>query len=160
MCRRTLALPAVATARRIALFKGVQHEVHTDALFAPLKRRSKTVVFPHVAAGRVTFHRVSSLAELKAGYAGIPEPPQRAATRVGIRSIDVFLVPGMAFDREGYRLGRGGGMYDRVLATRRRESVACGLCFASQLRARLPREPHDKRVDVIVTEEGVVNVRG
>lgn len=71
-----------------------------------------------------------------------------------IPEIDVFLVPGLAFDLSGRRLGRGGGFYDRVLAARRGDSVAIGVTWSDGLLADLPAEAHDQEVDLVFTENG------
>jgi 5-formyltetrahydrofolate cyclo-ligase len=78
-----------------------------------------------------------------------------AAPIVAPESVDLFLVPGLAFTAAGARLGRGGGYYDRLLPLRRAASTALGVCFALQIVAAIPREPHDQVVDAVVTEDGV-----
>lgn len=70
-------------------------------------------------------------------------------------AVDLFLVPGLAFTPDGRRLGRGGGYYDRLLARRAIGSTAIGICFAVQLLESLPTEPHDQRVDAVITEHGI-----
>jgi len=74
----------------------------------------------------------------------------------------VLLVPFLAFDREGYRIGYGAGFYDMTLAGLRAggEVLAIGVGYAAQAAERLPREPHDQRLDAVVTEEGVVEIAG
>lgn len=74
---------------------------------------------------------------------------------VPIREIDVFLTPGLAFDMSGGRVGNGGGYYDRVLAQRRRDSVAIGVTIDSRVFAEVPMQDHDQRVDWLATENGV-----
>jgi 5-formyltetrahydrofolate cyclo-ligase len=96
-------------------------------------------------------YRMAALSEdLKSGKFRIPEPvePVRA------KQLDLLLVPGIAFDRHGNRLGRGGGFYDRLLAEYP-AATAVGLCFDFQLVDSLPAEPHDRPVDWIVTESQV-----
>lgn len=65
---------------------------------------------------------------------------------------DLVLVPGLAFTREGHRLGRGGGFYDRLLAGRAAAAFKLGICFNFQLRDTLPTEPHDAKVDAVITD--------
>ncbi len=69
-------------------------------------------------------------------------------------ALDLILVPGLAFDKSGYRLGYGGGFYDRILG--RGLGLKIGICLRENLWESLPVEPHDERVDYIITEEGVV----
>ena len=73
---------------------------------------------------------------------------------------DVVVVPGVAFTAHGARLGQGGGWYDRYLAATRPDCIAVGVCFREQLRDDLPTEPHDVGVDVVVTDDGVVQRPG
>ncbi|MEI6984514.1 MAG: 5-formyltetrahydrofolate cyclo-ligase [Rhodospirillaceae bacterium] len=86
------------------------------------------------------------------GYFSIPEPVESARTA----NPALVLVPLLAFDRAGHRLGQGAGFYDRTLASLRRVGsvLAVGLAFAAQEVAALPDEPHDQRLDWIVTENG------
>lgn len=90
---------------------------------------------------------------LVAGPRGIAEPQSGVLLRPA-----VVVVPLLAFDRQGYRLGYGGGFYDRTLAALRREGpvLAIGLAFAAQQAEGLPAEEHDQKLDAIVTETGVI----
>ena len=102
------------------------------------------------------FRRWPPEAPLTPGRFGIPEPPETAGAVVPA----VVLVPLLAFDRAGHRLGHGAGYYDRTLeALRARGPVrAIGLAFAVQELPDLPAEPHDQRLDWIVTEHGAIRV--
>ena len=81
--------------------------------------------------------------------------PVNQGPEVPIHEIDVFLTPGLAFDSRGGRVGNGGGYYDRVLAQRRRDSVAIGVTIDSRVLDRVPMEDHDQRVDWLASESGV-----
>ena len=85
------------------------------------------------------------------GAFGIPEP-RRDTPVLPPQAFDLAVVPAVAFDRAGFRIGRGGGYYDRYLAQMR--GVKIGLCYTQFLLPSLPRELHDERVDLILTEEG------
>ena len=85
------------------------------------------------------------------GRHGVPEP--RGQDAIAPEALDLVLVPGVAFDREGARLGRGGGFYDRYLARiDRTRTAVVGVCFEMQIRAQVPCEAHDARMDAVVTE--------
>ena len=71
--------------------------------------------------------------------------------------LDVILVPGLAFDSSGRRLGRGGGYYDRLLADRRSDTLTVGVTWSARLVDEIPVEPHDQRVDYLATEDGVIH---
>jgi 5-formyltetrahydrofolate cyclo-ligase len=81
--------------------------------------------------------------------------PVEQGPEVPVSQIDVFLVPGMAFDETGARLGRGGGYYDRVLAIRRKDSDAVGVTVENRIIESVPVHDHDQRVDWLATENGV-----
>jgi len=73
--------------------------------------------------------------------------------------VDVVVTPGLAFDREGNRLGYGGGYYDRYLQRMGRAAARVGIAFSLQIVDRVPAEPGDQRVDVIVTDQEVLDLR-
>jgi len=102
---------------------------------------------------RLTFHRVYSLSDLVPGPFGILEPTPMNE-EVSVNSLDVIFIPGIAFDHKGFRLGYGGGFYDRVL--RDTKAFKIGVCYSFQLVESLPVEPHDVPVDFIFTEDGSV----
>ncbi len=86
------------------------------------------------------------------GNFGILEPRLKAGRSVPLRSLDLLIVPGVAFDRQGRRLGRGGGYFDRFLARVPRQVPRVGLAFRFQLLKKLPQEPHDQPVCRVVTD--------
>ena len=89
---------------------------------------------------------------------GMTQPSDQGRI-VPVHEIDVFLVPGLAFDHSGRRLGRGGGYYDRVLASRRADSVAIGVTVTARVIDTIPVVGHDQRVDWLATEDGVILTR-
>ena len=98
----------------------------------------------------MTFHSVNSLNDLKPGAHGIPEPKEDNC-QLSTVNCQLCLVPGVAFDREGFRLGYGGGYYDRFLA--RHEGLrTLGVCYGRLLRASLPRDAMDIAVMRVLTE--------
>jgi 5-formyltetrahydrofolate cyclo-ligase len=136
--------------------------------FAPLRREPDWtsaigpgwgVALPRVDGEGMIFHRVSTFAELTRGAHGTLEPAADAATRVSPADAAAVLVPGVALDLAGARLGRGGGFYDRLLAHPHFTARRIAVCFACQLVERVPVEPHDIEVDEIVTEDGWLAAR-
>ncbi len=120
----------------------------------------KTLVLPRVdpAARVLQLHHVIDLAhDILPGYVGIPEPRTTCPT-IDRGAIDWILVPGVAFDAAGHRLGYGGGFYDRLLLELPRAPRVAG-AFELQLVDALPRAPHDCVVDAIVTERRVIDAR-
>jgi 5-formyltetrahydrofolate cyclo-ligase len=110
----------------------------------------KRVTFPRFepASGRYAAAEVSEHAELVSGLFGTLEPGPGCPV-VPLNQLDLVLVPGIAFDLAGRRLGRGKGFYDRLLAEVRGHK--CGVAFDAQIVAEVPEEPHDMRVDSILT---------
>ena len=98
--------------------------------------------------------RILSLDELKSGAYGIPEPSS-GAPEIPPDGISLVIVPALSCDRNGYRLGYGGGYYDRFLA--RTRAVAAALCAESRLTDELPREPFDLPCNYIITERQVLH---
>ena len=127
-----------------------------DRVAEALLERGATLVFPRVEGDRLVFHRAVP-AELAPGYRGILEP-SGSAPRVAVEAIDVFVVPGLLFDRSGRRLGRGSGFYDRTLARARADALRIGLCYAESVVDELPREEQDVDMHLIATDAGVLPV--
>ena len=96
-------------------------------------------------------------ADLSPGYKGIPEPIPSLADlqRVTPQSIDIAIIPGAVFDRSGYRLGYGGGYYDRFLVKKAPQAYRIGLAFSLQLVNRIPALSHDAPLDMLITEKEV-----
>lgn len=141
----------------IALYASIQGEVETKALLNKALREGKRVSLPRVLGkGKMVFCPISAETLLTRGPFGIPEPPS-TDTIPGNSLPDLILVPGLAFDRLGYRLGYGGGYYDRFLA-----SVGLceriGLTFADNLVAKLPHDPWDERMTSLCTEDGIIPI--
>jgi 5-formyltetrahydrofolate cyclo-ligase len=149
-CERLLAMPEVAAANTVALYSALGPEADPSGALPPLLERGVAVVFPRVVGELLEFAPASSLDELLAGYRGVREPRSIA---IHASEIDVIVVPGVAFDRAGGRLGQGGGHYDRTLARLNSKTFRVGFCFASQIVERVPREGHDELLDALVTED-------
>jgi len=89
--------------------------------------------------------------QLQKGAYGILEPREEGSVSVAPEEVDLAVVPAVAFDREGHRLGRGKGYYDRLLARLRPEVPRIGLAFKEQLLERLPRRSHDQPVHAVLS---------
>jgi 5-formyltetrahydrofolate cyclo-ligase len=155
---QVLALPEVERAERVAMYVALADEVPTQVLFAALRSRGRVVLLPRCAADSLHFARVDDLDLLRPGRYGVPEPPADAPDAEPGRD-DLVLVPGVAFDTRGGRLGRGRSLYDRTLARLAARPLLFGVAYDFQIVEAVPMEPHDQRVDGVVTERGVVRVR-
>jgi 5-formyltetrahydrofolate cyclo-ligase len=152
---RLAALPELRAAEVVHCYIGIGSEVATEELIRALFQRGQRVVAPRVAPGGVLEHlEMTDLDALVPGPMGLREPNAATAPRVELREVDVMLVPGLAFDATGYRLGYGGGYYDRAITalSAHHHATTVGLAFEAQLVDDVPREEHDQPVHLIVTE--------
>jgi 5-formyltetrahydrofolate cyclo-ligase len=155
-------LPELAAARAVAGFVATSAEIDPGEALAAVGLRGATVVYPRVTAGqpRLRFHRIRSATDLRAGAYGILEP-QASCPEVAPQDLDVILVPGLAFDDQGHRLGYGGGYYDEVggLVRRQGRALLVGVGFDFQLVDRCPAADGDVDIDRVVTDARVVQCR-
>lgn len=140
----------------IGLYCPVRNEVFTEEIFAAARYSGKTVAYPRVRGDLLDFIEVEQREELVPGTYGILEPS--GAKIVPLSALEMIVVPGIAFDFSGHRLGYGKGYYDRFLQKGRGHLV--GLCFDFQLVPRLPAESHDIRMDILVTDERTLRLAG
>ncbi len=149
---RAWLAPRVATGTVLA-FAPLAEEVDLWPLLARLAPLGRLVLPRVTSAGTLTLHRAANLDALRAGPLRLREPGPEA-TLVPPDLIDVVLVPGLAFTEAGERLGRGRGMFDRLLAGFGPEVQTIGIAFAEQRFASLPCEPHDVRCRELVPNFG------
>jgi 5-formyltetrahydrofolate cyclo-ligase len=154
--RRLIASELYRDARSVVLYAAKDNEVATDLIFDDALGTGRAVYFPRIErpGGEMALVRVSARAELSPGAFGILEPdgPAVAPSFIGAALI---CVPGLAFARNGERLGRGGGHYDRLLARMGRETISVGLAYSFQLLDRLPQAETDRRLNFIITESAL-----
>lgn len=96
--------------------------------------------------------------DLVPGYYNIPEPDPKKSLRLEPGEIDAAVIPGSVFDIHGGRLGYGGGYYDRFLLNDAPQAKRIGLAFELQVVDKVPLEPHDQPLDILITEERIVNI--
>jgi 5-formyltetrahydrofolate cyclo-ligase len=157
---RLCAQQSFADARCPLLTLPFRSEWDTHPLFAIAGAEGKTVALPRVngATRMLDLYEVRDLARDTApGYRGIPEPDP-SLPRVDIRAIDWVLVPGVAFDAAGRRLGYGGGYYDRLLALMPPSTPRVAGAFDAQLVPVVPAAPHDLVVDTLATESQLLAI--
>jgi len=138
----------------LALYSPINNEVQTEALLSAALQGGKQVYYPRVADEQLEFCQVTSVADLVPGSFGVAEPA--AAQDSVAEHLDLIIVPGVAFDRSGYRLGYGKGFYDRELARIPAATLSIGLCFDFQLFPVLPHEAHDRPVSLVITETKII----
>lgn len=142
-----------------ALYQGLGSELSTHALADSLAEAGWTLALPSVEgeAGRMVFRIWDRARPLVRDAIGLQAPGVDQA----VVEPDLVVVPLLAFDRQGQRLGQGGGYYDRALEDlkARREVFALGLAYSGQQTANLPHEPHDQALDAILTEKEYIAVK-
>jgi len=156
---RIIALPSFAAARTVLLTLAFRSEWNTWPLFRAAIEAGKTVALPRVdkAARMLVLHAVIDPEEdIAPGYLGILEP-RHACPVIAPDIVDWVLVPGVAFDAAGRRLGYGGGFYDRLLPLLAPGATRVAGVFDFQLVPRVPAASHDLGVDTIVTETRTVS---
>jgi len=144
---RFLELPAVAAARRVALYRPFDGEVDTAAIAEAFRARGRGVLYARRRADN-TLAFIDARG-WRARHNGLPEPE---GPEVALTAADVVVVPGVAFDAEGHRVGMGGGCYDRLVAAG--GPVAIGLAYELQRTERVPTDAWDQPIAVLVTEVG------
>ena len=152
VAERLLGMRRLHAARNVLLYAATADELDVTSVAAPLRDAGVRTLFPRVRGDELELVAATDLLNLRLGYRGIREPVGPA---IDPDVVDVAVVPGVAFDVHGGRLGHGGGHYDRLLAALPEDRLAIGVCFACQVVPRVPLEPHDLPVDVVVTEAGV-----
>lgn len=122
-------------------------------LYARWQSVGMQLYLPRMIGDDLEVCRYDSDDDLREGPFHVLEPAGEAISKEEMESIDVILVPGMLFDKEGRRLGRGKGYYDRLLSAMKGKAHTIGVCYKSQIVEALPVEPHDMRVDKILKFE-------
>ena len=150
------SLPAYRNAREIAAYLPIKNEVDAALVAERALADGKRLLLPRCrsdAPGLLDLGCVSCLSDVVPGRFGILEPRQAVCRPPEAFAPDVILVPGLAFDRRGNRLGFGGGYYDRLLALPMAAAAfVVGLGYAFQLVDHLPAEPWDRPVNAVVTD--------
>ena len=150
-----LSSAAYTAASTLALYCSIRSEVVTSGIFAAAQLAGKRILYPRTVGTTLEFVAVENLEALVASRFGIYEP--QAGEAVPLAEIDLLVLPGVAFDVHGVRLGYGLGCYDRALAAVVRPTLA-GLAYDFQVVASLPREEHDIPVDIVVTEKKILSM--
>jgi 5-formyltetrahydrofolate cyclo-ligase len=153
------ALPEYSGGKTVLCYVSFRTEVATLDLLARMINEGKRVVVPYCEADRLELFHFIDFADLAPRTLGIlePKPELRALEdrHVPVRDIDLFVLPGLAFDRDGGRLGYGKGYFDRLLKLARPDALLAAIAFECQLFDAIPMTPQDIRVDAVVTESNV-----
>ncbi len=156
--RMLLELPEFVEARTVATYVAKSDEVQTAGVIDAALAGGKRVLVPRAdpASLQLSFFEIHSLSELSPGSFGVLEPGE-GALRFPLSDSEVVLVPVVAWDEKGHRLGYGRGYFDNALKSRG-AALALGLALESQRFPKVPQGPYDSLLDAIVTEKRVVRV--
>ena len=156
---RLFDLPAVASASGVMLFDAFGSEVSTVAFAARFRAAGVRTFYPYLREGRIEAAEVDP--SLDGAMAPSTYGPREPTSRdpVDLDAIAAVVVPGLAFDREGYRVGYGGGYYDAFLRRLGPEPLRVGVAFREQVVDEVPHGPSDERVDLLVTDAETITCR-
>jgi 5-formyltetrahydrofolate cyclo-ligase len=153
---RLILLPQYSSAQTVLCYVSFRSEVATHAFISQLWADRKQVVVPYCVAQHLKLFRLNRFSDLAPGTLGIlePKPDLRGyeLRSAAVQELDLLVIPGLAFDRHGGRLGYGKGYFDRLLTGARSDALLAAVAFECQLFDAVPMQPYDVRVDVVITE--------
>ena len=160
-----MSLPEYATTETVMFYIDVRSEVRTRHDLELALQSGKSIVVPWCNSdGELELFRLTSMDELEVGMYRILEPRtelrSQADKQVNVEDLDLIMVPGVAFDRRGGRMGHGKGYYDKLLEHARRDTPLVALAFECQLFDEIPVAEHDVFMDMLITEDHVYRGRG
>ena len=148
---KLLSLSQFQKAQVVAFYLSKSDEVQTENAIKKILEE-KTILVP-VTKNEIKLVKFTSFSDLEPALFGVPEPKTK---RYSKQQPDVIVIPGLAFDKHGNRLGYGKGYYDTLL--KNLKSIKVGVCFDFQLINNVPSYEHDQKVDTIITEKRILNV--
>ncbi len=164
ICDRFMALPEYATARTVLFYLDVRSEVRTRHALPQALQSGKRIVVPYCVNNELELFLLTGMAELAVGMYKILEPRSELRDppekKVSPQEIDLVMVPGVAFDHSGARMGHGLGYYDKLLQHARSDAPLVALAFECQLFPGIPTEAHDIFMDKIITERAIYPGKG
>ncbi len=159
-----MALPEYAAAKTVMFYVDVRDEVRTRQALPAAITGDKRIVIPFCVDGELELFHLESMDELSVGMYKILEPRadlrEVAAKRLQPQDLDLIMVPGVAFDKNGGRTGHGKGYYDKLLQHARPDCPLVALAFECQMFPEIPVQSHDIYMDKVVTENDVYTGKG
>ena len=165
ICEKFLSLPAYAAAKTPMFYIDVRSEVRTRQHLPQALASGKKIVVPWCNdKGELELFHLTSMDELAVGMYRILEPKPELRLlpekQVQAEDLDIVMVPGVAFDRSGARMGHGKGYYDKLLQHARKDAPLVALAFECQLFQEIPVAPHDIFMDMIITQKAIYSGNG
>jgi 5-formyltetrahydrofolate cyclo-ligase len=169
ICDQVIVQPVYRQAKTVMWYSHCRSEVRTQPALSGELAAGKRAVIPYCTKderghNKLGLWRLSDFAELVPGMWGILEPPGHRwgelGKEVAPEQLDCIVVPGVAFDRNGGRLGNGAGYYDHLLKSVRVDATLIGICFESQLLEQVVMDAHDVAMDFVITEKALYAAKG
>lgn len=154
-------LDEIKKAKTVMAYLDFNNEVKTDSIINYLLSKKQKVVVPIsiVEERKLFLSEIKDIeTEVSIGTYGIREPKSEFIRPINSQDIDIVIVPAVAYDTNGYRLGYGGGYYDRFLDSLRDDCITIGIAFEIQIFDEVPKEDHDAQLDYIITEERIIKI--
>jgi len=155
------SLPEYINSQVRMFYISFRNEVETQDMIQESLDNGKRVIIPVVVKGdkNLLLSELKSFDELYTSTYGILEPKEEFLRPVNAQDIDIVIVPGVAFDENGYRIGYGGGYYDRLIKRLPHSCKTIAIAFEVQVIDSVPHESHDMKVDMIITEDRIINCK-
>lgn len=164
ICEKFVSLPEYAAAETVMFYLDARSEVRTRHYMPTALTSGKRIVVPYCVEDVLHLFWLQTMDELAIGMWKILEPLEELRhireKKVDVRELDLVMVPGVAFDRRGARMGHGKGYYDKLLENARPDAPLVALAFECQVFPEVPTAPHDIFMDKIITEEAVYTGKG
>lgn len=158
---RVFELPEFMGARTVECYVALKDEIQTKKIIGRALRQKKRVIVPitNLRTRKLSFSEIHRLSELVPGYFGVLEPRKEYIRRVPLERAQLAIIPLIAWDKRGYRLGYGRGFFDNTLNSLKRHVTTVGLGLESQQLDEIPQTPNDARLDIVVTEKRTLRMR-
>jgi len=161
ICESFVSLPQYASAKTVMFYVDVRTEVRTRHYLPTAVASDKRIVVPYCVDGLLELFLLQDMSELETGmYKILADLRTLAEKRVDVEELDLVMVPGVAFDQSGARMGHGKGYYDKLLEHARPDTPLVALAFECQLFDAIPTQDHDVFMDKVVTEAAVYQGKG
>ncbi len=155
------SMPLFKKSKNILTYVSFNNEVDTISIIKELlTKKEKNVLVPYVDKDKlVQISKINSFDDLEPKTFGILEPRENKIKNFDINELDLVVVPGIAFDKNGHRIGYGYGYYDKFLKNLNKNTAKIALAFDFQIVDKIPEEKHDVPMDIIVTEKRILKIR-
>jgi len=157
---KLFSLPEFISSHTILFYASFRSEVETSGMITESIGSGKRVLLPKVDREKkmLRLYEIKDISELSPGYMGIPEPSLTDERMMSPEDVDLVVIPGVAYDSAGNRLGYGAGYYDSLLSQTEKKLLVVAPAFEEQIADQIPAEEHDVKVDIIVTDKRIIRV--